>query len=70
MMQLNCSATKSLDKNSPLTKVRPRKVRTRDAGPDIILFKKKLLILFGFANYVSNEVSIKTIQRCLNYLPL
>jgi hypothetical protein len=33
MIQLNCSVTKSLDKNSPLTKVRPRKVRTRDATP-------------------------------------
>ncbi len=33
MIQLNCSATKSLDKIRDLTKVRPRKVRTRDATP-------------------------------------
>ncbi len=33
MIQMNCSATKSSDKNSPLTKVRPRKVRTHDATP-------------------------------------
>jgi len=38
MIQMNCSAIKSSDKNSPLTKVRPRKVRTRDATPKRVYF--------------------------------
>jgi len=33
MIQMNCSATKSSDKNSSFTKVRSRKVRTREATP-------------------------------------
>ena len=33
MTHLNCSATKSSDKNRALTKVRPHKVQTRDATP-------------------------------------
>ncbi len=45
MIQMNCSATNSSDKNSPLTKVRPRKVRTRDATPQYQITKSEDLFV-------------------------